>query len=72
MKKQLLLWTLLTLMLSAKNITLTPKQEENWQIKVETPQLSKRLPLGEFITEVVTPPSLLHTISLPFEAQVKN
>ena len=72
MKTQLLLLTLLTFTLSAQNITLTPEQEENWQIKVETPQSSKRLPLGEFITEVVTPPSLLHTISLPFEANVKR
>ena len=72
MKKQLLLWTLLTLTLSAKNIILTPQQEENWQIKVETPQSVSTLPLGEFVTEVVTPPSLLHTISLPFEAHVKK
>ena len=73
MRKQLLLLTLLTLStLHAENIQMTPEQEENWQIRVETPQSSKRLPLGEFITEVVTPPSLLHIISLPFEANVKK
>ncbi len=33
---------------------------------------SHKLPLGEFIAEAVTPPSLLHTISLPFEANVKK
>ena len=70
---KLLLLTLLTFsVLHAENIQMTPEQEENWQIKVEAPQSSKRLPLGEFITEVVTPPSLLHIISLPFEANVKK
>jgi len=70
---KLLLLTLLTFSaLHAEKIQMTPEQEENWQIKVETPQSSKRLPLGEFITEVVTPPALLHIISLPFEANVKK
>jgi cobalt-zinc-cadmium efflux system membrane fusion protein len=72
MRKQLLLLALLTSVISAKNIQMTPEQEKNWQIKVEAPQNSKRLPLGEFIFEVVTPPSLLHIISLPFEANVKK
>ena len=51
---------------------MTAEQAENWQIKVALPQSSQRLPLGEFIVEAVTPPSLLHTISLPFEANVKK
>lgn len=72
MRKQLLLSTLLTLTLHAQNIILTPEQEKNWDIKVEMPQASQKLPLGEFIAEAVTPPSLLHTISLPFEANVKK
>ena len=70
---KLLLLTLFTLnVLHAENIQMTPEQAKNWQIKVEAPQNSKRLPLGEFIFEVVTPPSLLHIISLPFEANVKK
>jgi len=72
MTKQLLLSTLLTLTLHAQNIILTPEQEKNWEIKVEVPLASQTLPLGEFIAEVVTPPSLLHTISLPFEANIKR
>jgi cobalt-zinc-cadmium efflux system membrane fusion protein len=72
MKKQFILLTLFTFALNAENIVLTPEQEANWQIKVEAPQNSQRLPLGEFISEVVTPPTLLHTISLPFEANVKK
>jgi len=72
MRRQLLLLILLTFMLNAKNILMTPEQEKNWEIKVETPQSSKMIPLGEFIFEVVTPPSLLHIISLPFEANVKK
>lgn len=72
MTRKLLMLTLLASMMNAKEIQMTPEQEGNWQIKVEMPQSSKRIPLGEFITEVVTPPSLLHIISLPFEANVKK
>lgn len=72
MTKKLLLLTLFSYTLTAGNIVLTPEQEENWQIKLEIPQTSQRLPLGEYVTQVVTPPSLLHTISLPFEANVRK
>lgn len=72
MKLNILLLTLLTFSLHAGDIVLTSEQEENWQIKVKAPQSSEKLPLGEFIAKVVTPPSLLHTISLPFEANVKK
>ena len=58
--------------LNAEEIKLTPEQEKNWQIKIEKPQNSKTLPLGEVMVQVVTPPALLHTISLPFEANVKK
>lgn len=60
------------LMLEAKEITLTKEQSNNWQIKTAKLQSANSLPLGEFIVEVVTPPSLLTTISLPFEANVKK
>jgi len=72
MRRKLFLLIVLTGMLQAKNIQMTPEQEKNWEIKVEAPQSSKMIPLGEFIFEVVTPPSLLHIISLPFEANVKK
>ena len=72
MKNKILLLTLLTFSLHAGDIVLTAEQEENWQIKVKAPNSSQKLPLGEFIARVVTPPSLLHTISLPFEANVKK
>ena len=72
LKKQLLLVALCTSILGAKEIAMTPEQEKNWQIEVEEPKSAKRIPLGEFIFEVVTPPSLLHIISLPFEANVKK
>ena len=72
MTKKLLLLTLFTCTINAQDIVLTPEQESNWQIKAEVPQSSEKLPLGEFIAEVVTPPTLLHTISLPFEANVKK
>lgn len=72
MKKPLIFLALLTWSLNAEPVMLTPEQEANWQIKTEIPQRSERLPLGEFIAEVVTPPSLLHTIALPFEANVQR
>jgi len=72
MKNKILLLTLLTYSLHAGDIVLTAEQEKNWQIKIKAPTSSQKLPLGEFIAEVVTPPSLLHTISLPFEANVKK
>lgn len=72
MQNNILLLTLLTFSLQAGDIVLTVEQEENWQIKVKAPQSSQKLPLGEFIARVVTPPSLLHTISLPFDANVKK
>ncbi|CAA6802141.1 MAG: Unknown protein [uncultured Sulfurovum sp.] len=74
MRNKLLLLTLLTFssLLQAEDMVLTEEQEANWQIKVHLPEKSEKLPLGEFIAEVVTPPTLLHTISLPFEANVKK
>ncbi len=63
---------LLVSILQAETIKMTTQQAENWDIKTEMPQKAKHYPLGEFIVEVVTPPSLLHTISLPFEANVKK
>ncbi|MFK5976324.1 MAG: efflux RND transporter periplasmic adaptor subunit [Sulfurovum sp.] len=70
MKKLLLL--LIPFTLTAQNITLSPQQEQNWQIESLTPSPASKIPLGEFVTRVVTPPSLLYTISLPFEANVKK
>jgi len=69
------LWIVLPLLfgsLHAEEVKLTPKQEKNWNIKVAKPQEAQSYPLGRVIVEVVTPPTLLHTISLPFEANVKK
>lgn len=72
MKNTILLLTLFTFTIQAGDLILTPEQKDNWQIKVQAPISSQKLPLGEFIAKVVTPPSLLHSISLPFEANVKK
>jgi hypothetical protein len=73
MNKIFLLYPLIIISLfAAQTVQMTPEQENNWQIKVKKPLPATHIPLGEFITEVVTPPSLLHTISLPFEANVKK
>ena len=63
---------ILTLGLYAESIQMTDEQKMNWDISVEVPKPSHTYPFGEFIAHVVTPPALLHTISLPFEANVKK
>lgn len=70
--KYLLLLSMSLVVLEAKIIKLTPQQQKDWQIKTATPKLSNSLSLGGFMSEVVTPPQYLHTISLPFESQVKK
>jgi len=72
MNQNLLLIILLTLNVWAQEIQMTKEQEKNWDISVEVPEASKSYPFGEFIAHVVTPPTLLNTISLPFEANVKK
>jgi len=72
MNKKILLSIMLTLGLYAEQIQMTPEQEKNWNISVEVPEISRSYPFGEFIAHIVTPPTLLNTISLPFEANVKK
>jgi len=72
MKKQLFILGVLFSMATAQEVSLTEEQEKNWQISMEKPLVSSMLPLGDFVAQVVTPPSLLHTISLPFEANIKQ
>ncbi|MEA2029303.1 MAG: efflux RND transporter periplasmic adaptor subunit [Campylobacterota bacterium] len=72
MQKIFKLIILLTLITQAQEISLTQTQLKNWQIKTAKPQVATDLPLGECIAQVTTPPSLLTTISLPFEANVKK
>ena len=59
-------------LLQAAQITLTDAQKKNWNIRTEKPQIVDTYPLGDFIAKVVTPPQRLQTISLPFDAIVKN
>jgi len=72
MKKLLLGLSLSLLMLQATSIELTSEQEKSWQIETTSPTIIDSLSLGEFMAEVTTPPQYLHTVSLPFEAQVKK
>jgi multidrug efflux pump subunit AcrA (membrane-fusion protein) len=70
--KKILLMMILSLSVNAEQIQMTAEQEKNWNISVEIPTASKQYPFGEFIAHVVTPPALLNTISLPFEANVQK
>lgn len=69
MKKNVILQLLLSLSLMAE-ITLTVEEEKNWQIQTVSGKEVKYVPLSEHIMSVVTPPKLLHTLSVPYEAQV--
>lgn len=72
MKKLLLGLSISLLMLEATPLTLTKEQEKDWQIKTQKIERSHALALGEFMAEVTTPPQQLHSVSLPFEAQIKK
>lgn len=60
----------ISLALDAQIVVLSEAQEADWQIKTQKAQPADRVPLGEFIAKVVTPPSLMQSISLPFEANI--
>ncbi len=72
MKKYMIILSILLTFSYTSEIILSEEQEKNWQITLEKPKLFEYLPLGGFVAEVVTPPTLLHTVSLPFEANVKT
>lgn len=72
MKKLLWIGLGLCSFLNAQTISLNDAQKNDWQIKTKIAETSNSLPLGEFMAEVTTPPQNLHTITLPFEAQVKK
>jgi hypothetical protein len=71
MKKRLLIIAACQILYS-QTITLTTEQEKTWNIKSEKPTLSTMLPLGEFSAQVITPPSLIQTVTLPFEVHTKQ
>jgi cobalt-zinc-cadmium efflux system membrane fusion protein len=62
----------MTLLLDAKIIELSSQELKDWQIKTALAKKINTLPLGLFMAEVVTPPQLLYSVALPFEAQVKK
>jgi hypothetical protein len=70
MKKVLPLIMISYFTLGANSLTLTPKQEKNWQIQTALPQKSQTLPLGEYMLEAKTPPYFLRAITLAFDVQV--
>jgi len=69
MKKTIILHLMLAISLAA-NVTLTSQEEKNWQIQTAVGKEVTHVPLDEYMMRVTTPPKLLHTISLPYEAKV--
>ena len=72
MKKTLLALTATLSLLQAQTLTLDTKQSSNWNIKSQLPTAVDYIPLGSFTGTVKTPPELLQTVSVPFEAQVNR
>lgn len=70
MKKTAILLQALVSISLLGDITLTPQDEKNWQIQTALAQEVTHVPLDEYMMSVTTPPKLLHTISLPYEAHV--
>ena len=69
MKNIIILQLLLSVSLFAE-ISLTPQEKRNWQIKTVEAKEVSYIPVGEYMTTVTTPPKLLHTLSVPYEAQI--
>lgn len=70
MKKTVILLQALFSISLFGDITLTPQDEKNWQIQTVLAQEVTHVPLDEYMMSVTTPPKLLYTISLPYEAHV--
>jgi len=68
--KKIVMTVLIPFLLTANELTLTQKEINTWGIKESKLQKTSTVPLGSFIVEVTTPPTLIQTIALPFEAQV--
>ena len=69
MKKTVIMLALSLFWLEATPIKLTKEQQRDWQIELAHPKLANRLVIGEYMGEVVTPPQLFQSISLPFHSR---
>jgi hypothetical protein len=69
MKKMIMAQMLFALWLSA-DVTLTPQEEKSWQVQSVKAKEVTHVPLDVYMMQVTTPPKLLHTTSVPYEAQV--
>ena len=61
-----------TLLLEAKTLELNEQQLKDWQIKTAIAENIEELSIGSFMAEILTPPQYLYSITLPFEAQIKE
>lgn len=69
MKKIILAQMIFALWLIA-DVTVTPQEEKSWRIQTANAKEVMHVPLDAYMMKVTTPPKLLYTISLPYEAQV--
>ncbi|MEK6658595.1 MAG: efflux RND transporter periplasmic adaptor subunit [Campylobacterota bacterium] len=68
--KKIIIAQMISALLLMADVTLTPQEEKNWQIQTAVGKEVTHVPLDEYMMRVTTPPKLLHTISLPYEAKV--
>ncbi len=57
---------------ASQTITLTKNQIENWQIKSKKIEYTNEIPLGEYLSQIKAPPSMIYSVSLPFSATVEK
>lgn len=69
MKKIIMTQMIFALSLMA-DITFTSQEEKSWQIQSAKAKEVTHVPLDAYMMQVTTPPKLLHTISVPYQAQV--
>lgn len=69
MKKIIMAQMIFALSLMA-DITFTPQEEKNWQIQSAKAKEITYVPLDIYMMQVTTPPKLLHTTSVAYEARV--
>ncbi len=68
--KRVLIIFLIFISCFAQEVVLSQKEIDSWGIKERLMTKSSQIPLGTYIVEVTTPPTLIQIVSLPFEVQV--
>lgn len=58
--------------LNGEILKLNSQQIEDWKITTQKVKIANTIPIGSFMSEIVTPPQLLHSVTLPFSSQLNS